>query len=132
MNLQFETTLTTETPAARKLYALTRKHLPAYLKKKLDPLPAEMLAAHGKDLKVEGTPSVSGAATPIGGAGSVATPANVAAKMKSTEAKAVKGLNTSTVKVDATFAVSAGDLFELLTEEQKIVMWSRAAAKVCP
>ncbi|KAG8885514.1 hypothetical protein FRB97_000839 [Tulasnella sp. 331] len=129
---QFETTLTTETPAARELYAITRKHLPAYLKKKLDPLPAEMLAAHGKDLRVEGTPSASGTATPVSGVGPAATAANVAAKMKTTEAKAIKGFNTSTVKIDATFAVSASDLFDLLTEEQKIVMWSRAAAKSTP
>ncbi|KAG9005812.1 hypothetical protein FRB94_003882 [Tulasnella sp. JGI-2019a] len=127
---QFETTLATETPTARKLYAAMRKHIPAFLKKKLSQFPADMLAAHGKDLKVEGTPSASGAATPVG-VGAAATPANVAAKINTAteKAKTVKGLNTSTVKVDATFAVSSGDLFDLLTVEQKIMMWSRAAAK---
>lgn len=88
-----------------------------------------MLAAHGKDLKVEGTPSGSGAATPISGSGAGGAPSAAVAASLKTGAKA-KALNTSTVKIDANFAASASDLFDLLTEESKIGMWSRAAAKV--
>lgn len=92
-----------------------------------------MLETHGKDVKVEGTPSASGAATPSTGAASTTVnAADASAKLKEAVKahKVPKATNTSVVTVEATFAASASDLFELLTEEGKIQMWSRAAAKV--
>jgi len=43
-----------------------------------------------------------------------------------------KPLNTSKVTVDATFMVSADDLFALFTEESKIPTWTRAPAQSKP
>ena len=84
-----------------------------------------MLETHGKAIKVEGTPAASGTSTPVPEA------ADAAAKLQPVKAlQSTKATNTSTVKVEATFAASASDLYELLTEESKISMWSRAAAQV--
>ena len=40
-------------------------------------------------------------------------------------------VNSTTVTVDATFMAAADDLFSLFTDEKRIPMWTRNAAKVC-
>lgn len=54
--------------------------------------------------------------------------------MKSANATAVKQekrpLNTENVTVEATFMASADDLYQVLTDESKISMWTHAAAQV--
>lgn len=39
-------------------------------------------------------------------------------------------MNTSTIRVEAQFMVSAADLFGYLTDETRIPAWTRAPAKV--
>ncbi|KAG8901697.1 hypothetical protein FRB99_005169 [Tulasnella sp. 403] len=132
---QFRTTVTTGGSSANSLHRLVQKHLPAFLQSKLNPFPAAMLEAHGKDVKVEGTPAASGATTPVGppGVNSTVPSVDAAGKLNVPKpAKVPKSMNTSTVKVESTFAASASDLFDLLTDEQRITMWSRAAAKSKP
>ncbi|KAG8972517.1 hypothetical protein FRB90_010189, partial [Tulasnella sp. 427] len=116
-------------PAANALQQRVRKELPKFFKDKLGPFPKAMLETHGKDV----TPSVSGTATPVGAAPAAISPAEAAAKLAPVKGKApAKAINTSTVTVETTLAASAGDIFELLTDERKISLWSRAAAKSTP
>lgn len=42
-----------------------------------------------------------------------------------------KSLNTANVTVESTFMATAEDLYQFLTDESKIPMWTRAAAQVC-
>jgi hypothetical protein len=45
-------------------------------------------------------------------------------------AEKLKTLSVAQVSVEATFMASAEDLFGLLTDERRIPLWSRDAAKV--
>jgi activator of HSP90 ATPase len=95
---------------------------------KLSEFPKVLVETHGRDLTVgseTATPSESRSDTPAPAAG----PAAKAAPAKATAA-AAKVINTSTVSVEASFMASAVDLFEFLTDEKKIPIWSRAPAKV--
>lgn len=116
-------------PGANALQQRVRKELPKFFKDKLGPFPRAMLDTHARDV----TPSVSGAATPVGNGPAALSPAEAVARLAPLKAKTLaKAINTSTVTVEATLAAAAGDIFELLTDESKIGMWSRAAAKSKP
>lgn len=99
--------------------------LPGLLERKFAEFPKALLDAHGKDLTVvvDDTPTASGTSTPI----PKAAP-KLGAAAKGTAKTTV--INTATVKVSSRFMASADDLFSLLTDEQRIPVWSKAPAKV--
>lgn len=79
-----------------------------------------LIDVHGKDLLVVDalTPSDSGASTP---AAPAAAPAAAAVEKAGGVAKATAPtVNTSTVKVEGRFQISAADLWGLLTDERKV------------
>jgi activator of HSP90 ATPase len=79
----------------------------------------------GKQVSTE--PSRAGTPTPAAAAAkSVSTPAAKTPAVKS----ANKALNTETVVVETTFMASADDLFDILTNEARIPMWTRNSAVV--
>lgn len=82
------------------------------------------------------SPAASGQATPTS-VSAVPTPSIAAATStlsSSTTASAAKPVkkvaNSSTVRVEAQFMVSASDLFDILTNEARIPQWTRAPAQV--
>lgn len=123
------------TPTEQDLYAQVKKQLPAHLTKLFQTFPKAIVDTHGKDLVA--TPTASGAATPSNessGSGSTVTPAAVAAAT-ATPAPVKPGKkvsNSSTVRAEAQFMISAADLFSLLTDESRIPQWTRAPAQSSP
>ncbi|KAH8099599.1 activator of Hsp90 ATPase [Cristinia sonorae] len=120
---------TSSSPAVDALFKLAKSRLPAVLEAKLSQFPAAIIDTHGKDLQVNSAqPSRTGTPAPAAASSSAPAPAVTAAKpaVKKTPAKSV---NSTTVKVDATFMASADDIFSLLTDEKRIPSWTRAPAK---
>lgn len=64
--------------------------------------------------------SSSGAATPAAAPPAVVTPAATPASSASETKKAGTSINTSEVSVSANLQISAADLWDLLTNEQKV------------
>ena len=92
-----------------------------------------MIETHGKDLQVASSQEPSRTSTPQPASAS-AVPVASSSTANGGTAKVVKEqkkpLNTSKVEVEASFMASADDLFDMLTNESKIPMWTRAAAQV--
>lgn len=88
-----------------------------------------MLDTHGKTLRAQNdaSPGGSGTSTPQNGVKSSAAAVQLP-EVKSKNAGAV--VNTSVVRASAEFMTSAYDLFDLLTDANKVPMWSRNPAKV--
>jgi activator of HSP90 ATPase len=136
---QFEFRLTsTESPEAKALLQFLRSSFPALLKEKFNAFRPALIAAHGQPTS-EGP---SGASTPNPTQSSSyapAPPAKTASETKpekpsasaSASGSGSKVNNVATVEVKATLQASADDIWNLLTDEQMIPMWSRSAAKVC-
>ncbi|KAH9450849.1 hypothetical protein MJO28_009687 [Puccinia striiformis f. sp. tritici] len=107
--------------------------------------PKAIVEAHGPGFYKENGLSPSG--TPGGGSGAT-TPQPAGATTLQTKSaptaapvpiddpttKTSKGnvVNTSSVRIDGQFMCSASDLFDFLTDESKIPMWSRNPAKMKP
>lgn len=88
-----------------------------------------MLATHGSDLLAgESVPS-SGASTPAVKSAPAASSAPAPAAPKPTSSISGLSFNTSTVKASGEFQATASDLFDFLTNEKKIPMWSRNPAR---
>ncbi|KAL7414651.1 activator of Hsp90 ATPase [Mrakia frigida] len=113
-------------------YQLVKKLLPPPLKELFTLFQSQLIEVHGKDLLV-----VDGPATPASGSGA-STPAAAAAVVEeekaaapaaAVEKKGGPSINTSTVKVEGRFQISAADLWGLLTDERKIPSWSRSPAQ---
>lgn len=109
--------------------------LPKVLEPKLNGFRDELLKAHG----ILETPAGSGASTPAAfkQGYSPAPPGEqhvqaLAAQKKKEEAGEKKGLRTVTVEVSAQLHASAADMWSLLTDAQRVPMWSRAAADIAP
>ncbi|KAA1104439.1 hypothetical protein PGT21_023522 [Puccinia graminis f. sp. tritici] len=88
-------------------------------------------------LSPAGTPGGSGTTTPQPSAAnlqtkSAPTAAPVPADDPSTKSNKGNVVNTSSVRIDGQFMCSASDLFDFLTDESKIPMWSRNPAKMKP
>lgn len=113
---------------------LVKKQLPPKLTAVFESFPKALLDTHGKDLVAStATPTASGQATPAAGGASTpaAAPAPAAAPSSlPSKPAAKKSVNTSTIRVEAQFMVSAADLFGYLTDETRIPAWTRAPAKV--
>lgn len=120
---------TASSPPVDAVLKLARSRLPAVLEAKFTQFAAAIIDVHGKDLTVSTEPSRSGtpanAPTPPVPATASAPPARAAPAVKS------ESLNTTRVSVNATFMAAADDLFDLLTNEKRIPMWTRAPAQVC-
>jgi activator of HSP90 ATPase len=137
---QYHWTLTTEpSPAVHALWSLAKSRLPVALEVKFAEFPAALIETHGKDLTVSVNSSRSGTPAPstrTSGAASASeippVPPPPTLSSKNVEAEKNKNtINTSVVTVEATFMADAAGLFELLTDEKKIPLWTRAPAKVC-
>ena len=120
---------TASSPPVDAVLKLARSRLPAVLEAKFSQFAAAIIDTHGKDLTVSTEPSRSGtpanASTPlVPAAAASAPPARVAPAVKT------ESLNTTRISVNATFAAAADDLFDLLTNEKRIPMWTRAPAQV--
>jgi activator of HSP90 ATPase len=125
---------TDSSPAVDALYALAKARLPTALETKFAEFPSALIEAHGKDLTISaepsrsGTPSLPNATVPP----VISAATQSAAAPKPTVQQKKKPINTSDVKVEATFMAAADDLFSLLTDEKRIPMWTRAEAKSVP
>ena len=98
------------------------------LEEKFAQFPTAIIETHGKDLQVGVTPETSRTGTPTPAASSASSTAKSAAVKAIKQEKKV--LNTENVTVEATFVAPADELFQMLTEESKIPMWTRAVAQV--
>ena len=123
---------TASSPPVDAVLKLARSRLPAVLEAKFTQFAAAIVDTHGKDLTVSTDPSRSGtpanASTPSVLATASAQPAKAAPAVKPVKNES---LNTTRVSVTAIFMAAADDLFDLLTNENRIPMWTRAPAQVC-
>lgn len=93
----------------------------------------EMIETHGKDLLADEGDSApaSGATTTSSNGASAPVAASAPTASKPTADGASKAaFNTAIVKSSGEFACTADDLFDFLTNESKIPMWSRNPAKM--
>ncbi|SCV69539.1 BQ2448_2559 [Microbotryum intermedium] len=136
-------TSTLDSAATKKADAyntIARKALANKLRPIFQRFPAELIETHGKDLLSDvdgGSGAGSGASTP-------ATPSSAGAANQSKPtvpsgssvsvgtAKRRKSFNTAVVKAEGEFMCDASTLWEFLTNEQKIPLWSRNPAKFRP
>lgn len=137
----FESAITTGSGSEADTFARAAKKAVA---NKLRPIfqqfPKDMIAVHGKDLLDDSTPSDSGASTPVSSSASApaaasapASSASSAAAVKSSTAPIKPAaMSTATVRATGEFQCSADDLFDFLTNPQKIPMWSRNPAQMAP
>jgi activator of HSP90 ATPase len=130
---QFEFRLTsTENPESKALLQYIRQAYPDSLKEKFNAFRPALIAAHGQPT----SDSPSGTSTPNPAASSSSYAPAPPAKSETKADKPVasgsgsKVGNTATVEVKATLQASADDIWGLLTDEKRIPMWSRSAAKV--
>lgn len=139
--------------AVDEVYAFVRKAFPPALKAALNGFREQLLVAHG----IFETPAGSGASTPAAfrEAYSPAPPGEVREKKAAPAAAAAAAapapastpagsskpapkedktdtLKTATVEVSATMQASAEDMWTILTDEARVPMWSRSAAKIKP
>ncbi|KAK6910217.1 chaperone activator [Kwoniella mangroviensis CBS 8886] len=114
-----------------ELLSHIKSSFPPVLTSKLNTFRAELLAAYGNP-SADDSPAPSGTSTPQPGSSSYspAPPAKpVEAEKKVEETKKDVG-KTVTVEQKADLQASAEDLWGLLTDENKVPMWSRSAAKI--
>lgn len=123
---------------ADDVLAFVRKSLAPVLEERLNGFRAELLTAHGIFEGASNAPS--GASTPALQSYSPAPPGEVRSKASTpapstkptSPAPEAKSLKTVTVEVNAQLQASADDLWSILTDENRVPMWSRAAAKISP
>lgn len=97
---------------------------------KFNEFPKQLVAANGNDIAPV-SPGASGATTPVATKYSPAPPGEVRAKAAAEQKLAGSGVvNTATVTVEARLQASAHDMYAFMTDERRIPMWSRSAAKV--
>jgi hypothetical protein len=118
-----------------------RRAFPPVLTDKLNSFRTELLAAHGSVAAEAAaaagiSPSASGTSTPTSAAGGSSSSAPAPAPAKAAtpapapkeEKKKVGG--TAVVQAEANLQASADDIWGLLTDQNRIPMWSRSPAKV--
>ncbi|WOO77089.1 putative protein [Vanrija pseudolonga] len=121
---------------ADDVLAFARKSLAPVLEERLNGFRLELLTAHGIFEGASNAPS--GASTPALQSYSPAPPGEVRSKASTpapkpaTPAPEATSLKTVTVEVNAQLQASADDLWSILTDENRVPMWSRAAAKITP
>ncbi|WVF71572.1 hypothetical protein IAT40_006380 [Kwoniella sp. CBS 6097] len=117
------------------LLSYIKSSFPSVLSEKMNTFRADLLAAYGNPTSADASPSPSGTSTPAAGSSSSYAPAPPTkapeAKKEETPKEEKKDVGkTVTVEVKADLQASADDLWSLLTDENKIPMWSRSAAKI--
>lgn len=128
MTRQYQWSENEETsPAVTALYALAKERLPAALETKFAEFPVAIIEKHGKDLTVSAQPSRTGTPAPLAASGRAAPSVPALANP---EVATKTALNTSKIVKEATFMAAADDLFGLLTDPQRIPLWTRAPAEV--
>lgn len=113
-----------------QLYTYVRSALPPLLREKFSAFRPALLAVHGLP---DASPAVSGAATPTASSSSAPAPPvpnAEAAKSKASEPEKKKVGSTAVVEQTARLQIDAAGLWDLLTDANKIPMWSRSPAKV--
>lgn len=128
---QYEFTVTGgSSSASDELLSYIRKSFPPLLSDKFNSFRPALLATHGSAVADAASASGSGASTPA--AYTPAPPAKDADEpIKKEQKKEEKSVGTTvTVEVKADLQASADDLWGLLTDENKIPMWSRSSAKL--
>ncbi|KAL1413500.1 Co-chaperone [Vanrija albida] len=122
---------------ADNVLGFARRALAPVLETRLNGFRLELLNAHG--IFEGASAATSGASTPALQSYSPAPPGEVRSKAATPAPKpaspapaADKNLKTVTVEVSATLHASADDLWSILTDEARVPMWSRAAAKIKP
>lgn len=118
--------------------AWVKKAIPPVLEKTLNGFREELLNAHG----IFETPAGSGASTPAAfkqgyspappGEQHVKAAAAAAAAEKKKEEAPKDKIRTVTVETTAELQASADDIWSLLTDAQRVPMWSRSAAQITP
>ncbi|WWD17392.1 hypothetical protein CI109_101833 [Kwoniella shandongensis] len=134
---EFRVTSTANGPSSELLTYL-RSTFPALLTEKFNAFRPALIEAHGQPS--ESSPSASGASTPLPATTTAASSSSSYApappakapepEKKKEEEKTNKVGKTVTVEVKAELQASADDVWGLLTDEKKIPMWSRSAAKI--
>ncbi|KAG5649724.1 hypothetical protein H0H81_002368 [Sphagnurus paluster] len=119
---------TARSPEVESLFGVAKSRLPAALEAKFAAFPVALIDTHGKDLTVSTDPSRSGTPAPASAGPSIATASSGSAPVQPKKVE-LKALNTKVVTVEANFQASADDLYSLLTDEQKIPIWTRAPAQ---
>jgi uncharacterized protein YndB with AHSA1/START domain len=116
-------------------YLATRKLLPTLLEPFFASFRETLVDVHGKDMLAApeaASGSASGSSTPAASAPTTTSSAATPVAKDASSSAAVPKINTSEVAVSAELRVSAADLWELLTSEQKIPTWSRSSAQFSP
>lgn len=124
---RFETELTSESSnAAHELYQVVRNTLCPTLEKVFHNFRSELIEAHAKDLGHD-TSSDAKTATPSAPSAATSATATSAPSQPKTE-----NVSTSTteLRTEAQLAISAADLWDLLTNPARIPMWSKAPAQL--
>lgn len=152
----FDIGVDTSGSAAEEVRQFVRKAFPPALTSTLNGFRDQLLTAHG----IFETPAGSGASTPAAfretyspappgevrerkqvpvpaaTAPAAAAPVASSSTLKPAETKPAKEepkeVKTATVEVTATMQASADDMWTLLTDENRVPMWSRSAAKIKP
>lgn len=128
--------MTTSTSVeTQALYEAVRSQLAPSLLPHFHAFREQLIQANAKDLGHDenASPSTSGATTPQTGAknGTAATTTAAATAPNAQKAKsASSGLSTTKVEVEADLSISREDLWDLLTNQARIPMWTRAPAQV--
>ncbi|OCF40485.1 chaperone activator [Kwoniella heveanensis CBS 569] len=115
------------------LLSYIKSSFPSVLSEKMNTFRADLLAAHGNPSSGDASPSPSGTSTPTASSSYAPAPPTKAPEPKKEEAPQEQKKDvgkTVTVEVKADLQASADDLWSLLTDENKIPMWSRSAAKI--
>lgn len=137
----FETTLDSGGKAGVETRA--KQNLGPAMCKIFQAFPKAIVDVHGpgfykeNGLSPAGTPTDSGTSTPQPNPAnlqtkSAPTTAPVPVEDPSTKSSKENVVNTSHLRIDGQFMSSASDLFDILTDETKIPMWTRNPAKMKP
>lgn len=121
------------------MFTRVKSVLPRLLEAKFREFPQALIDTHGKDITVvvsdNGTPSGSGTTTPA----IPSTKASAPAKSTPTATKSSNPRPTGSVKVSSqtqrvsgNFQASAQDLWDMLTNERRMPIWSQAPAQSNP
>ncbi|KAG0143768.1 hypothetical protein CROQUDRAFT_660858 [Cronartium quercuum f. sp. fusiforme G11] len=109
------------------------------MRKIFQAFPKAMIDTHGNGFYKENGISPSGTPLPSNSNNnqnvqtkSAPTTAPVPTNNQSKDSNQNKSINTTTIRLEAQFMSSADDLFDVLTNESKIPMWSRNPAKMKP
>lgn len=141
---QFEFRLTSDNKGTTTaLYQYLRQAFPPLLKEKFNSFRPALIAAHGQPTSEapSGASTPNPAGTPAASSSYAPAPPAKDAQAQAQDTKkpaaAASGSgskvnNTASVEVKATLQASADDIWGLLTDANRIPMWSRSPAKVSP